>query len=113
MTIYKGMVQEGSKRARALGYPTVNITQDDPSVSGVYAAVVRIDKTIYHAVAFADPLRKLLEAHVFGLSEGVYGRQLSIELVEKIRETATFPDDVALKSAIEDDIAKAREYFKN
>lgn len=111
MNIYKGIVQEGSKRARTLGYPTANIKQDDPSVSGVYAAIVRIDKAMYHAAAFADPARQLLEAHIFGLSEPMYGRNMSIELVEKIRETAQFENDEALRLAIEGDIAKVREYF--
>ncbi len=111
MNTFKGIVQEGSKRARALGYPTANIKQDDRSISGVYAAIVRIDKAMYHAVAFADPARQLLEAHIFGVNESMYGRNMSIELMQKIRETVRFEDDEALRLAIEEDIAKVREYF--
>ncbi len=112
MNTFVGIVQKGAERARALGYPTVNIALDDADVSGVYAALVRIEKTMYHAAAFADPSRKLLEAHVFGLTEEMYGRQISVELKEKIRDAVEFSDDELLKAAIAGDIAKVREYFK-
>lgn len=111
MSTYTGVVIEGSKRARALGYPTVNIAFTEESVSGVYAAIVRIDKTLYHGAAFADPSRSLLEAHVFGLSEEVYGRTVSIELKQKIRESKRYLNDDELKEAIRSDVAAVREYF--
>ena len=113
MNTYTGIVREGSKRAGLLGYPTVNIALTDADTSGVYAALVRIGNTIYHAVAFADPSRNLLEAHVFGFSEEMYGREVSIELVKKIRETLILENDDLLKQAIADDIAKVQKYFKN
>ncbi|MFA7309425.1 MAG: riboflavin kinase [Candidatus Paceibacterota bacterium] len=108
---FHGMVIEGSKRARSLGYPTVNIALQDGRVSGVYAALVRIEKTIYRAAAFADPERDILEAYVFGLSEEMYGREVSIELTHKIRDTRTFESDDLLKQAIAADVAAVRDHF--
>jgi riboflavin kinase/FMN adenylyltransferase len=108
---FSGVVIEGSKRARALGYPTVNIVFNEPEIAGVYAAIIRIDKTIYHGAAFADPTRKLLEAYAFGLNEEVYGRTVSIELKHKIRDSKRYEDDEELKEAIAQDIENVREYF--
>lgn len=111
MLTFTGIVIEGSKRARALGYPTVNIVFNEPDITGVYAAIVRIDKTLYHGAAFADPSRKLLEAYVFGLNEDVYGRTVSIELKHKIRDSVRYEDDDVLKEAIRSDVLGVREYF--
>jgi riboflavin kinase/FMN adenylyltransferase len=109
---YSGTVEHGSKRAAALGYPTINIKLED-SVSGVYAAKVYADGKEYRAAAFADPSRKLLEAHLIDFSGDLYGRDATIELHEKLRDSKTFTDDDSLKAAIDDDVAKVREYFKN
>ncbi|MDB5237972.1 MAG: riboflavin biosynthesis protein RibF [Candidatus Kaiserbacteria bacterium] len=111
MGTFSGIVIEGSKRARALGYPTVNIVLKEAGISGVYAAIVRIDKTIYHGAAFADPSRSLLEANVFGLTEEVYGRTVSIELKQKIRDSVRYERDELLKEAIRADVLAVREYF--
>ena len=104
---YRGIVAGGSAKANALGYPTANIPLTD-SVSGIYAARVVVDGSTYAAVAFADPSRKVLEAHLFEFSGNLYGKEISITLVEKIRDTAVFMDDDALKEAMADDAQKAR-----
>lgn len=112
MSTFNGIVQQGAKRGRGLGYPTINIPLEDATVTGVYAAIVRIDKTLYHAAAFADPSRKLLEAHLFGFAEEVYGRQATIELKDKIRDAQRFDDDDLLKKAIAEDVTQVRNYFE-
>ncbi|MBI5645218.1 riboflavin kinase [Candidatus Kaiserbacteria bacterium] len=108
---YSGVVQEGSKRARELGYPTINIVLDDTNVSGVYIALVRIGSEEYKAAAFADPKRKLLEAYLLDTSTDLYGREAEIELLKHVRDTEIFGDDELLKAAIEDDVKSVREYF--
>ena len=111
MSIFKGVVQKGAQRGAALGYPTINIPLTDQEVSGVYAALVRIDKTLHHAAAFADQKRHILEAHIFGISDVLYGREVSIELKQKIRDTAVYENAELLKAAIAKDITEIQEYF--
>lgn len=111
MNVFSGIVQKGMRRGRELGYPTINIPLEDHTISGVYAAIVRIDKTLHHAAAFADPDRKLLEAHIFGLDEELYGRQVSIELKHKIRDGRIFENDELLKSSIAEDLSQVKNYF--
>ena len=105
---YRGIVAGGSARASTLGYPTANIPLTD-DISGVYAARVLIEGEVYKSVAFADPSRKILEAHLFGFSGNLYGKEIGIELVEKIRETRPLKDDASLREAMIGDAKRARE----
>ncbi len=112
MSIFTGKVTEGSKRASVLGFPTVNIPLADESLSGIYAGKVRVEDNEYIAAIFADPKRKLLEAHLLDFSGDLYGKEISIELLEKIRENEMFLDDTPLQKAITKDIVRVRAYFK-
>lgn len=109
---YRGTVQKGTKRAAALGFPTVNITLGDASVSGIYAARVVFDDKEYPAAAFADQKRNVLEAHVLDVELDLYDKEIVVELLEKIRDDETLESDDALRAAIADDVAKVRAYFK-
>lgn len=111
MQTFTGVVQKGRQRGRELGYPTINIALADTSVSGIFAAKVRAHTNTFFAAAFADPARGVLEAHLLDFDDELYGAEVTIELIHKIRETRRFPDDGALKAGIDDDIAKIREYF--
>ena len=112
MDTYIGIVEAGSKRAIALGYPTINIPLADTEVSGIYAALVKVGEEEYEAVAFADQKRRLLEAHILDFSKDLYGWNVKIHLLKKVRENKKLADDTSLKRAIMDDIAAVRAYFK-
>lgn len=105
-------MQKGKKRAAALGYPTVNISLDNSSVSGIYAARVLLDGREYLAAAFADQERKLLEAHLLDAAPNLYGKEISIELCKKIRESESFENDDTLRAAIAKDTKAVRNYFR-
>lgn len=108
----KGMVQRGQGRGAALGYPTANIPLEDMSVSGVYAARVHVDGKEYDAAVFADPARKILEAHILDFSSDLYGKEIEIELLDRIRESKSFENDEDLKKAIAEDIEAVRQRVK-
>ena len=112
MDTYTGIVEAGSQRAAALGYPTINIPLADTEVSGIYAALVKVGEEEYEAVAFADQKRKLLEAHILDFARDIYGWNVKVHLLKKVRENKKFADDTSLKRAIMDDIATVRAYFK-
>ena len=110
---YTGIVQKGIKRGQALGFPTANISLDDHAVSGIYAARVALEGKEYSAAAFVDHERKVLEAHVLDFSGDLYGKEITIELLQKIRDNKKFENDNALRAAIADDVARIRAYFQN
>lgn len=111
MNVHKGVVVEGSKRATALGFPTVNIPLQDDS-SGIYIARVLAKGMEYPAAVYADPSRKVLEAHLIGFEGALYGEEIAITPVEKLREARKFDTDDAAKEAIAADVAAVRAYFK-
>ncbi len=106
---FTGIVAGGSAKANALGYPTANIPLTEASVSGIFAASVRLDGTDYPSVAFADPARSVLEAHLFDFSGNLYGKEITISLVKKIRDTKEFTDDESLKAAMKEDAEEAKK----
>ncbi len=110
---YRGIVQKGRTYGQALGFPTVNISMSGEPVSGIYASRVRVDEAEYPAAAYADSPRNVLEAHLLDFSGDLYGKEIEIELLKKIRDDEQFPDEASLKAAIAADVAKVREYFKN
>ena len=113
MKIFTGIVGKGQGRAAALGFPTANIPLSDASVSGIYAARVRVQHSEYAAAVFADQRRNVLEAHLLDFTGELSGKSITIELRGKIREHGEFSGDDALRAAIAADVARVREYFKN
>ncbi|MDP2648657.1 MAG: riboflavin kinase [Patescibacteria group bacterium] len=113
MHTYTGIVQNGNKRASGLGFPTVNIPLNDKSASGIYIARVRTEGGDYRAAVYADQKRGLLEAHLLDFSGELYGQAVTMILHKKIRESATFADDETLRTAIENDIAKVRDFSED
>jgi riboflavin kinase/FMN adenylyltransferase len=109
--LFSGIVQKGEERGAALGFPTVNIPLHDNSVSGVYAAKVKVGEEEYEAAAYADRKRNVLEAHLLDFSADLYGWNVTIELLKKIREHKKFASDESLRKTIAGDIAAARRYF--
>jgi riboflavin kinase/FMN adenylyltransferase len=59
-----------------------------------------------------DAGRVLLEVHLFDFNAQVYGRMIRVELLEKIRDEAKYPDLNSLQSAIQNDAQCARDYFQ-
>lgn len=104
----KGIVERGERRGAALGFPTANIAFFDEAISGVYAARASVDGKEYVAAVFVDPARRVLEAHLLDFAGDLYGIELQVALLGKIRDGVHFEDDVTLKEAIARDIEAVR-----
>lgn len=111
MMKFTGIVQKGSAIAKELGYPTANIPYEGSAASGVYAARVKVGEEEYEAMVFADYVRHVLEAHVLDFSADLYGWNISIELLGKIRDRKKFKDNMVPKELIEKDVTAVRAYF--
>ena len=94
-----------------MGFPTINIPLDDADVSGIYAARVKVGEEEYEAAVYADQKRKLLEAHLLDFSADLYGENVTVELLKKVREAKVFANDKDLREAIAHDVTSVREYF--
>ncbi|MEZ9898678.1 bifunctional riboflavin kinase/FAD synthetase [Vibrio breoganii] len=114
-----GRVSHGRKLGRTIGFPTANIPlkRTVSPVSGVYVVETSIDGRMVGGVAnvgqrpTVNGVRQQLEVHFFDFSEDLYGRQLEVCLLQKLREEVKFPSFEALKTQIELDAEAARVWL--
>ena len=111
MKTYSGIVQRGLGRGEALSFRTANIPLEDATLSGVHIARATIGHDTYPAAVFIDTKRKLLEAHLLDFFGDLYGKEISVQLLRRIRDEKRFESDADLRSAIESDIRAVRNYF--
>ena len=110
----RGEVVHGDKRGRELGYPTANLVPDESLVSpghGVYAA--RADGapaavSIGVRPTFGMGLSLLVETYVIGAELELYGRELQLEFLARLRGERRFDSVEALIEQMDRDVADAR-----
>jgi riboflavin kinase/FMN adenylyltransferase len=117
----RGRVVRGEQLGRRLGYATANIRMRRRKLplSGIFAVRVRgVDADHPHTARAAvaslgfrptvDGTEPLLEVHVFDFSGSLYGRELEVEFVAKIRDEEKFANLDALVQQMHRDAAEAR-----
>ncbi|MHB8478547.1 MAG: bifunctional riboflavin kinase/FAD synthetase [Steroidobacteraceae bacterium] len=113
-----GRVVQGRRLGRTLGFPTANLRlmRRKPPLWGILAVWVRgIDSRALPGVASlgtrptVNGTEPLLEAHVFDFSGDLYGRQLEIEFVAKLRDEVKFDSLEAMTVQMQIDAARARD----
>ena len=112
-----GSVTAGAGRGRTLGFPTANIAADRPLLvpTGVYVGRLTADGQRHPAVVnvgFRPTFGETslaIEAHLLDFSGDLYGRQVRLDFVDRLRDEMRFASVDALKAQIERDIAAARE----
>jgi riboflavin kinase/FMN adenylyltransferase len=114
-----GSVEPGDHRGRELGFPTANLNAHDEVLppDGVYAArVVVADEELGGVVnigvrptfAGSQPPR-LLEVHILDFVGELYGRNIEVRFLSKLRDEQKFASTEALKAQITADIHAARQ----
>jgi riboflavin kinase/FMN adenylyltransferase len=112
-----GSVMHGRERGRTIGFPTANLASETECIppDGVYATRVVLDDGAYGSITnigmrptFTESARSI-EAHIFDFSRDIYGKQIKLELIERIRTERKFDNADALKAQIALDLSKARE----
>ena len=115
-----GRVAHGDKRGRTIGFPTANLFlhRHNTPVQGVFAVeMYGLDNEPVYGVAnvgtrpTVDGTRSLLEVHLFDFSGDIYGRQVAVEFVHRIRAEKRFASFDELKQQIERDVQTARTCF--
>jgi riboflavin kinase/FMN adenylyltransferase len=117
----RGRVVCGQQLGRRLGYPTANLRMRRRKLpfTGIFAVRVRgVDAGNRHApragvasLGFRPTIggtEPLLEAHVFDFDGSLYGRELDVEFVAKIRDEEKFASLDALVQQMHLDAAEAR-----
>ena len=113
-----GTVERGAGRGRTIGVPTINLTPPDPRKllppDGVYAVRVQLPEGRVGGMmnqgarpTFGVHARGL-EIHLFDYDGDLYGATVTVEWVDRLRDTQTFPSRQALVDQIERDAVAAR-----
>lgn len=117
----EGRVVRGDQRGRTIGFPTANVRLGRylRPARGVYAVKVRIDAAPFEWRGVANLGKRptfageddLLEVFLFDFEGDIYGKRLSVGLIEFIRPEKKFDGIDALKAQIATDTARARALF--
>lgn len=120
---YKGIVQQGSKLGRTIGFPTINL---DPSIitetsfeKGVHACIVKIADTLYRGALYYGPRlvkgesKDVLEIYVLDFEDQIYGEEVMFQPHTFIRSPEQFKNITKLMHAIEKDVAITRKSIPN
>jgi riboflavin kinase/FMN adenylyltransferase len=111
--LFEGEVMTGDKRGRELGVPTANLVPDDvhlPPGHGVYAAWADGYPTAVNVgvrPTFETGRGLLVEAHLIGFEGDLYGRQLRIAFLERMRGEKRFDSVDALVEQMQADLVQA------
>ncbi|MDL1866506.1 bifunctional riboflavin kinase/FAD synthetase [Betaproteobacteria bacterium PRO4] len=120
-----GRVVDGMKLAKKLGFPTANIQLKHHllPLSGIFVVEaswcndsghtqrIRGVASLGIRPTVLENAQPLLEVHLFDFDEQIYGQQLRIDFLQKLREEEKFPDMETLVTQIEQDIDCAKTYF--
>lgn len=115
-----GAVVEGAKRGREIGFPTANLSTENDLIPphGVYATTLTIDGAVYPSVTnigtrptFEEQTATVVETHVINQSMDLYGRQVRLAFVQRLRDERKFPDLEALQDQIAADVRRASRLF--
>lgn len=113
----QGTVVDGNKIGRTIGFPTANMSLDEPMKlipgNGVYLVKVEVlGKTwsgmcnigVRPTVGAGNALT--IETNIFGFDADIYGHSISVEFVRKIREEVKFNNFAMLAKQLEEDRAR-------
>jgi riboflavin kinase/FMN adenylyltransferase len=114
----EGAVVPGLARGRKLGLPTANLDPINELLPGmgVYACRCRVGAEAARRPAVVNIGRRptfggdltLLEAHLLDFDADLYGVQLRVEFLARLREEQRFPDAASLVRQVQADIVAAR-----
>lgn len=111
----RGPVISGEGRGTGLGFPTANL-KVNPKLAlpadGIYATRAYINGKTYPAVTnigrnptFGDSERSI-ETYIINYQGDLYGRELKIDIVERLREEKKFDSVAELKKQIAKDVER-------
>ncbi len=114
-----GEVVVGNRIGRTIGFPTSNILIDEAMVTpahGVYVTYCNYNGTCYQGVTNVGikptigDNKKNIETHIFNFSKDLYGKNIRVEFLERIRPEIKFDSVENLARQIENDCIAAEQF---
>lgn len=118
-----GTVTTGKQYGRELGFPTANIRLDEEArpPTGVYAVYGIYNGERHNGAAYlgirptshGEHTHHLLEVHLFDVNLDLYGQDIEVYFVKRLRSDMFFTNGDELKAQIGRDVQTARAVFLN
>ncbi|VAX18916.1 FMN adenylyltransferase / Riboflavin kinase [hydrothermal vent metagenome] len=116
-----GKVVSGYHRGKTIGFPTANL--DTPyeliPAIGVYAVFARVSHGKWHRgvvnIGYNPTFNRddfIVEVHLLDHEEDIYGSEIEIYFVERLRDEQTFKNVEALKGQITKDVVRAKKILE-
>lgn len=119
----KGLVIKGRGLGKEFNYPTANLSIEEAykliPKNGVYVVRAQINDQNYFGMMSigTNPTvggkSQSIETYFFNLDKDLYGKELQIEMLVRIRDEKKFDSIEALKTAMRQDEAFTRQYIKD
>ncbi|NLL04330.1 MAG: bifunctional riboflavin kinase/FAD synthetase [Clostridiaceae bacterium] len=116
-----GIVEKGKRIGNTIGFPTANIYPENyllMPTDGVYITRTYLKDNIYNSITNIgnnptfDGQKKSIETYIFDYSEDIYGKDIEVFFLKKIRAEKKFSSKEELVDQIKKDIETARQYFE-
>ena len=113
-----GKVITSEKRGRVLGFPTANLDMNPEQAApdnGIYATITQVDGKRFPSATNigARPTfgegKRLIETHLLNYKGDVYGKEIRVEFVQKLRDKKGFPSSKELKPQMEEEVEKEKD----
>lgn len=121
----EGIVEHGKQLGRSIGFPTANIHPCDPRriipANGVYAVRVALpDGTVragmmnigHRPTVDTPDAPPSLEVHILDYDGDLYGREVSVSFVARLRDERRFPDIDRLRAQLTADALATRTLLR-
>jgi riboflavin kinase/FMN adenylyltransferase len=116
-----GKVVTGAGRGEGLGFPTANLHVNSGQAlppDGVYAGLAHADGQIYRSMTnvgynptFGDS-RRTVEAYLLDYSGDLYGHELSVDFIARLRDEKKFKNAEELKKQMTEDVRQGKTILK-
>lgn len=118
-----GTVVSGEQEGRKIGFPTANIHTDPHKLipaPGAYAVEVTVEGSatlpammnIGTRPTYTDKAATTIEVHILDFNDDIYGKQLTVRLVKRLREEHRFDSPEALRQQLQKDAEEVRRELR-
>lgn len=119
-----GIVTHGDSIGRILGFPTANISIKPEyqliEKTGVYATIAKVDGKDYPSMTYigrrptiSNGLPTSTETYIMDFDGDLYGKEIRVTFVDRVRDEMTFDNLERLKSQIQEDKANIIRILSN
>lgn len=104
-----GVIVHGDGLGKKMGFPTANIEyMDDHLEDATYYVRAKIDGHTYDAAGIFLPWKGTFEVHILDFDADIYGKNMHVDILDKIRDNKKFDDVKGLTDQIQKDITVIR-----